>query len=275
MRIQITFSAALVLSSFILCLFPAPGCAQEAPLFEQDRLFKPEAEVIDYTVYESLLKKHVREGRIDYRAWKQEDLSSFEGYIKGLAECPVGEMRSSDQKAFWINAYNALAIYGVLQRLPENAWSVKFFSVRKVPGFFDAVTYRVAGEDLTLNRIRAEKLVEHFQDARIHCVLTAPAAGAPAAQNGIIRGEDADDTIEYLTGVFLNDFRKNNLNGREGVLYLSEMFTWYEKDFVTRKGMTIVDFVIPFMTGPARTYLEWNRSLPVKNVDYNWSLNIL
>jgi hypothetical protein len=275
MLLRFRFQIFLCICVFILGSVPARGYAQETPVFAQDRLFTPEADVVDYTMFDGLLKKHVREGKVDYRAWKKEDMSVFQKYVKDLGECVVADMRSSDQKAFWINAYNALAIYGVLQNLPDNPWRVKFFSIKKVPGFFDVVTYKVAGENLTLDQIRAKKLVERFQDARIHCVLVVPAVSAPAAQSEVIRGEDVEDTIDYLTKLFLSDFRKNNLNGREGILYLSEIFSWYEGDFVTRKGMSIVDFVIPFMSGAARTYLEWNKTLPVKYMPYSWGLNIL
>jgi hypothetical protein len=80
-----------------------------------------------------------------------------------LAGWPV-----SERKAFWLNAYNALALETVIDAYPIRGASRDYprDSIRQIPGAFDRVLHRVAGARLTLDAIELRAL-EEFNDARM------------------------------------------------------------------------------------------------------------
>lgn len=91
---------------------------------------------IDYSVYDSLLKKYVSDGMVDYLKWRKDDFVVFESYVLGLKKVSLNNLSANEKKAFWINTYNALTIYAVLKHIPNNDISAKVFSVKMVRGFF-------------------------------------------------------------------------------------------------------------------------------------------
>ena len=63
------------------------------------------------------------------------------------------------------DSYNIIIDKGILNQV--GTLISKTFSVQMIPGFFDAIKYRVAGDDVTLNDIENDKLRKGFEDPRI------------------------------------------------------------------------------------------------------------
>ncbi|MBD3289211.1 DUF547 domain-containing protein, partial [candidate division KSB1 bacterium] len=74
----------------------------------------------DHSVYDEILKKHVENGLVDYKALKTND-AALDKYLKQLKQINSNEFEnwSKDEKlALWINAYNAITIEGILRSYP-------------------------------------------------------------------------------------------------------------------------------------------------------------
>ncbi|OIO36672.1 MAG: hypothetical protein AUJ74_01060 [Candidatus Omnitrophica bacterium CG1_02_44_16] len=226
----------------------------------------------DYSSYDSLLKKYVSGGKVDYLKWKKEDLGIFDQYINSFAKASLVDLSKNEQKAFWINTYNALTIYAVLRHIPANGLLAKVFSVQMVSGFFDKITYTVAGETLTLNDIETKKLREVLRDPRIHFALVCASRSCPEIQNTVFTAQGLEERLDEATRDFIGDGSRNRLDRKSGELHLSEIFKWYDSDFIASAG-TVIDFVKRYMGKEASRHLSYN-TVKIKYLFYDWLVNI-
>lgn len=230
------------------------------------------AENMNHTIYDTMLKKYVSDGAVDYLKWKKNDLGIFEQYINSLAKVSLTNLNKNERKAFWINAYNALTIYAVLKHIPNNGLLAKVFSVQMVLGFFDKITYAVAGETLTLNDIETKKLRQTFHDSRIHFVLVCASRSCPKIQNTPFEEAGLDEWLDSATRNFIQDISRNRLDQKNNVLHLSEIFKWYDSDFIASAG-TVVDFIKKYLGKEGSEYLS-NHTVKIQYLFYDWLINI-
>lgn len=222
--------------------------------------------------YENMLGKYVSDGAVDYLKWKKNDLGAFEQYINSFAGMSLANLNENERKAFWINTYNALTIYAVLKHIQSNGLLARVFSVQMVRGFFDKITYRVSGETLTLNDIENEKLRKSFHDPRVHFVLVCASRSCPKMQNAAFKGIELDERLDNAARNFIQDTSRNRLDQKNNVLYLSEIFKWYEADF-TASEATVIHFVKKYMGKEGREYLSIN-TVRIRYIFYDWLVNI-
>ena len=110
----------------------------------------PEGVVFSHDLFNQVLQEHVDEnGRVNYTKLKANP-ENFEAYLDLLAVAkPTAAWSYNEQLAFWINAYNAIVIKGVIDHYPTN-------SVRRIKlfrGFFYRLKFQVAGKTYTPNQI--------------------------------------------------------------------------------------------------------------------------
>ena len=80
--------------------------------------------VVDHTSWDRFLEKYlavntpsgINLGR--YRQVTEDDRKALTTYITSLARLKVGALNSNEQKAYWINLYNALTVKVVLDHYP-------------------------------------------------------------------------------------------------------------------------------------------------------------
>ena len=78
--------------------------------FSKDRVKYAETRTISHSVFDTLLHRHVSEGKVDYKGF-QKDSVLFNRYTRILRANHPGENWTKDEKmAYWINAYNAFTI---------------------------------------------------------------------------------------------------------------------------------------------------------------------
>ena len=125
-------------------------------------LARPADAAVDHSPWDTLLKRYVdADGRVAYRDLQAHDRPAFERYLATLAQAQVEGMTEAEEKAFWINAYNAAIVNGVLQGYTaENVFARK--------RFFSWYTLPVAGKDRSPDEIEHQILRKKFHDPRIH-----------------------------------------------------------------------------------------------------------
>src|SRR5690606_9272826 len=112
---------------------------------------------------DELLDLYVRDGYVSYRALRAER-ARLERYVASLADSPaalaLSKGSAEEQKAFWINAYNALVLRTVIDRFPIRGRSPEYppDSIRQIPGAFEKPAHRVAGRMVSLDAIEREIL---------------------------------------------------------------------------------------------------------------------
>lgn len=214
--------------------------------------------------WDNLLKKYVNaSGMVNYKGF-QKDKTSFDAYLKLLSDnAPQSGWSQNDQKAFWINAYNAFTVSLILQKYPVKSIKDIAGKLYKINTPWDIKFITIGGKSYDLNNIEHGILRKKFDDPRIHFALVCAAKSCPRLRNEAYIGTKLDAQLEDAGKEFLNDKSKNNITAAKAEL--SKYFSWYKGDF-TKKG-TLADFINKY------SQTKITADTKISSLDYNWSLN--
>ncbi|MFD2245480.1 DUF547 domain-containing protein [Pontibacter ruber] len=211
-----------------------------------------------YTLLGSFLQKHVEGGQVNYSAISK-DRKALQQLVQHVAAYDLRKVTPSEKKAFYINAYNVLVIQGVMDSYPLK-------SVMEVSGFFDKTKYNVAGEHLTLNELENKKLREVYKDARIHFALVCAAKSCPPLLGKPYLPATLEQQLEKQTTQALQDPQFIQVKPKEGQVLVSEIFKWYEQDFL-QEAPSIVAYINRYRQN------KINPKYKVGYYTYSWDLN--
>ena len=239
-----------------------------------------------YTIYNDLLTRHVREAGVDYTALKA-DRSTLDRAVDALDAPPAhgaGEWTRAQQLAFWINAYNLFTLRAIVDHYPiRSSWFTLAprNSIRQIDGVWTDLRWRAGGRTVTLDDIEHRILRPVFKDARIHFAINCASVSCPP----LARKPYQVDTLDAQ----LDDAARRFLASAEGVrvtgdtLHVSSLFKWYGDDFVadyaplvpglrdsTERAIlgTIARYGPPETQARAR-----DGRVRIAFLRYNWSLN--
>jgi len=205
--------------------------------------------------FDGFLKKHVKDGRVDYK--KVKDSPTLSGLYEALKNIKVSDAKTDENKAFYINAYNLLVIYAAAQEYPIG-------SVQEVSSFFDRKNYTIAGKNYSLNGLEKDFIFKKFPDPRLHFVLVCGAVDCPPITDFAYRADELDAQLDTQTKASLNN--PNFIKEENGKTGLSNIFKWYTNDFggSTRKSIAYINQYRTKQIDPSGgTYFY----------DYDWQLN--
>ena len=255
-----------ILSIVVLALLTASAAASAAPAAApQDDLYAPWARILsDYVD---------AEGLIDYAGLQGPGRADLEAFMASLASADPNGFASDDERiAFWINAYNAVVIWQVVERYPLD--SVRDVGVLwgLVGGFFKK-KYPVAGTTMSADDIEHGTLRAKFDDERIHWALVCAAFGCPRLINEPYRAATLDATLAAQSFEFLRQPRGLQFDATTDTLYLSSYFDWYADDF-RAVADNVLDYVTRYAPDEVATLIEERGDeLTVRIMDYDWTLN--
>lgn len=235
---------------FISCLFIAVvSFAQKAPSHQQ---------------WDKLLKKHVNaSGMVSYKGF-QKDKVELDAYLKTLSDnAPQSSWSENEQKAFWINAYNAFTVALILKHYPVKSIKDIGGKIYKVNTPWDIKFISIGGKKYDLNNIEHGILRKKFDDPRIHFALVCASISCPRLRNEAYTGAQLNAQLEDDGRNFLNDKSKNRISADKAEL--SKYFSWYKGDF-TKNG-SLADFINKY------SVTKINTSTKIGSLDYNWNLN--
>ena len=218
----------------------------------------------DHQLWDSIVTTNVTEsGGFDYGGLlgSADQLLSLETYLAEIAGADLTPLSDEARLAFWINAYNAYTVRGVLDNYP-------FDSVLNVEGFFDRISYSVAGGEYTLNEIENEQIRPVFNEPRIHFAVNCASRGCPPLRGEAFTGGDLERQLEEQSVSFVRancQYRANEM-----AIHLSKIFEWFGADFAGVGGVR--EFVASRLDADdaAAVRLESNSLV---FVDYDWELN--
>lgn len=231
-----------------------------------------QARALDSDLYGRVLKRYtiavddIASTRVDYAALRHS--ADWQSLIQSLRESTPALLRTRDERlAFWINAYNILAIDLVRQHYPVE-------SIRSIGSFLFPVWMKTAGEiggrPYTLDEIEDE-ILRPMGDPRIHGAIVCASLSCPPLRREPYRGPELDRQLEDNVRRWLANPEKGvKIDRTAGTLTLSPIFKWFSGDF--RGG------AVPFVTahvpeGEARWIRAQGSSLRVRYFEYDWRLN--
>jgi hypothetical protein len=216
----------------------------------------------DPAVWDAILSARARDGGFDYKAADGQDKKRLAAYLANLGDANPREMTPEERKAFYVNAYNAMAIAIVLERYPIP-------SIRGVDGAFQTIRKKIAGELLTLDDV--ESRLRDAKDARTHFAIVCAAKGSPALLPRAYRAATLSADLDAQARAFVRDTTRNVIDPAEAKLQLSEVFEWSRKEFEREAGSlgAYVSRFTPHAVGDwLRTFAKSPEFLP-----FDWALN--
>jgi len=226
---------------------------------------------VDHGPWDYLMRRYVTPRGVDYEGLRA-DQAAVEQYLAALSAVEVDALPSAEAKlAFWINAYNANVVKGVLDHSP-------IASVKEVKGFFDRLRYRVAGRELTLNEIEGEGRA--LGDWRVHFAVVCASSSCPPLRAEAYVADRLDAQLADQTRQFLGDPQRG-IRVEGTMLWLSRIFDWYQTDFLpaTERGRSrrltaeqLLPLIAPYLDLRVAHTIK-SRRLSIRFLKYDWSLN--
>lgn len=238
-----------------------------------------EPEPFDYSAYVRVLSAYVTpEGLVRYPDLKAnpKDLNIFIRQLKNVSPASHPERFSSPdaRMAYWINAYNAFALYAVVEAYPVKSVRDLKFGFGFL--FFKRTRFVAGGKAYSLDDIEHGILRRRFSDPRIHFAVNCASTSCPPLQREPFAPERLDEQLEEAARRFIGS--QENVWMRGDVLFLSSLFDWYGEDFrewLAQRGTpqpTVVDYVTRYLAEPVAERVRREKP-PVEFYDYNWTLN--
>ena len=217
---------------------------------------------LDYTDYARLLKTYVSEDGVRYSAWSETpaDVAALDLFLERLAEVDLQSLERNEQKAFYINLYNAAMLQAVLDNAPSK--SVKQIGLLPF-SIFKKKFIELNGRQISLDEVEKGILLKDYFDPRIHFAVNCASESCPPLREEPYCGKHLEAQLEEQTRLFAASDRAARKNAKGRYAY-SELFKWYNADFAGEH--------------PAQ-YLNQYRAepLPVDQkfdwISYDWSLN--
>ncbi len=235
------------------CVSPPRPAPVEAPM--------PVA-ALDDAGWDALLRAHVEDGVVDYPAFADRvELSRF---LDGVGSASLEGASRDERLAFLINAYNALAIEGILDGGSPATLLGRY-------RFFWRQRWAVAGEEITLWDLEHER-IRPLGEARIHFALVCASASCPRLASEAYRPAQLERQLDAATRLFVNDPSRNRFDAAGRIAYLSAIFKWYAEDFEA-EAPSVAAWVARYVADPEVARGLAAGGWEVRHLDYDWGLN--
>jgi len=221
-----------------------------------------------HSAFDQVLRTYVSDGWVAYGKLAA-NRAGLDGYLTSLAAVEPAELQRFTREqamAFWINAYNAATIRLILDHQPA-------VGIRDIDGAWDAITFDLAGQQVTLNHVEHEILRAEYPDPRLHVVLVCAAKSCPKLASHAVTADTLEQRLDEAARAFARDTTRNRYDG--SVLYVSHIFDWYGGDFVARfapdgdEKAAIRGFFAHYLEKPTLA----GSDAEIRWLDYDWSLN--
>ncbi len=229
---------------------------------------------IDHSAWDGLLKKYVdQDGGVNYKAWKAStaDVQQLDGYLNTLstASRKANATRES-QLAFWINAYNAVTVKGILREYPTT--SIRNHTARFIGyNIWKNLLLVVGDSKISLDAMEHEVL-RNMGEPRIHFAIVCASQSCPRLlAEAYVSKRLEEQLIANSKHFFANSGNfKHNVSRAE--FQLSSILSWFGEDF-GRDQAAQMKSIAPYLPTEAARTAAVNNSVKVSYLDYDWDLN--
>ncbi|MFA5924677.1 MAG: DUF547 domain-containing protein [Methylococcaceae bacterium] len=203
-------------------------------------------------------KNNVKLALVDYQTLKEN--GKLEAAYQQLSSFPVKNLNSKEEKlAFYINAYNILALKTVIDHWPLD-------SIKDVGSLLSPVWGKPAGsidgKTVSLDDIE-NKILRPMGEPRIHFAIVCASVSCPDLRNTPYTASKLNAQLNEQVQKFLTNADKGLRVGNESI-QISRIFDWFGKDFKPAGGVEA--FI--------RRYRSDLPELPLKeDINYDWNVN--
>ncbi len=225
--------------------------------------------VFPHDSFNLVLQRFVNElGQVDYSALKKDphDLDLYYQLVAAYSPDSHPDMFPTDNHklAYWINAYNAFAIQGILQGYSPSSLFGRF-------GFFLSNNFNLGGAEIDLYDLEHKILIPQ-KEPRIHFAINCASVSCPALRSQAYVATDLDRQLEDSARRFINDPSRNRFDRKNKIAYLSRIFDWFEDDFSRHSG-SVLAYVAHYVDNAELAQELSNRDYTIEYLEYDWNLN--
>ncbi|HUR19744.1 MAG TPA: DUF547 domain-containing protein [Vicinamibacterales bacterium] len=243
-----------------------------------------------HTALDRILDVYVRDGYVYYKALKASR-APLDQYVTSLDVAPdvLARMTENERRAFWINAYNAIVLRTVINAYPIQGKAAAYpaSSVGQLPGAFDKIKHRVAGQVLTLDEI--ENLLAGLGDARLLLALGRGTIGSARLRSEVYRGARLDEQLNDAVKGFVRSARNFSIDRDANTVKVTPLLGWRGPHFIAGFASAagsevwanrspieraVAAMAFPYMFPSEKALLTQN-TFQMTFGEYDWRLNDL
>ena len=229
---------------------------------------------MDHSQWNMILQKYVdADGGVNYSGLKANrvDMASLENYLAKLSAVNPRLPTSRNAKlAFWINAYNAVTLYGILREYPTSSIRNHTAKVFGYNIWHDLQLY-VGTTPFSLDSIE-HKILRKLGEPRIHFAIVCASVGCPRLLNEAYVPARLDEQLEQNARDFFSRSQNFRFDQADQRFYVSAIIDWFGEDFgrdPVERWRSIARW-LPDASARAATN---KNAVKVSFLDYDWSLN--
>ncbi len=203
-------------------------------------------------------------GRVDFDALRGDhaDLDRVVAFV--AAADPMSQpQRFPDRQArlaFYINAYNALAMHGVVAAgVPESLGGLTKFT------FFYLRTFTVGGKSISLYKFEND-VIRPLGEERVHFALNCMVVSCPRLPRVAFSAAGLDGQLDAAARQFIGDSRNVWIDHAKREVWLSAIFDFYTQDFLAH-APSLIDYVNRYRAAQVPSDFK------VRFLEYHWTVN--
>lgn len=232
----------------------------------------------DHSVFHNVLQKYVNEnGYVDYASLKN-DRGDLDSYVETLGRTSPTNSPSlfpdkNSKLAYWINAYNAFTLRGVIDNYPTK--SVR--DIHAVYGFFWRIKFNAGGKKMSLRALENE-IIRKFDEPRIHFAIVCASEGCPRLSREAYTGEHLDSQLETQAKKFINEERNVKFDTKANSIQMSKIFDWFAEDFLVafpgeKDKKKVTEYLKLYLNSSSRQNLQQLKASKIEYIEYDWRIN--
>ena len=226
--------------------------------------------------FDEMLKRHIGvNGCVDYAGIRQNpfQLIEFVRFLEAISpeSHPDLFQTSNDEKAYWINAYNALIMKSVTDHPEINSVNDILFA----KGIFWRAKFILGGRSYTLLHIENSILRKRYKDAQIHFAINCASNSCPPLGNRIFLGDQLDEQLDQKAAQFIQDPTNVRLDQANQEIWVSRLFKWYQRDF-GQNSRQLKSYILQYRPDLTESIADKIRNdYKIRYFQYDWGLNDL
>lgn len=223
--------AGAALLVFSLSALAAPS----AELWERWDKSAPNKVAISHADWDAFLVRYVKPGsdglnRVAYGKVSAADRATLAAYVKNLQDVKPTKYSRAEQRAYWVNLYNAVTVSTVLEHYPVES----ILKINISPGLFAKGPWKkkllkIEGEDVSLDDIEHRILRPIWKDPRTHYSVNCASVGCPNLAAQAYTAGNMEQMLDAGARAYINSPRGAAVEN--GKLVVASIYVWFQGDF--------------------------------------------
>jgi hypothetical protein len=229
---------------------------------------------VDHSTWDALLKKYVdANGNLDYTGWNASaaDQQALDQYLATLSSGSFAKTPTKKaQLAFWINAYNAVTVKGILREYPTT--SIKNHTAQLVGyNIWHDLLLVVGSDQYSLDTIE-HKILRKLGVPEIHFAIVCASHSCPKLRNEAYAPEKIEQQLVGNAQDFFSSPENFRYDAQSNTFYVSSILKWFAGDFGDDQTAQLGS-IAKYLPSKAAQQAALSGKGSVKYLEYDWGLN--